>query len=73
MIKSIRIILVIVAYYEYEIWQLDIKTDFLNGYLEEDVCMIHPEGFVDLEKARKVCKLKKIIYGLKQAFMSWTL
>ena len=60
-IRSIRIILAIVAHYDYEIWQMDVKTAFLNGYLEEDEYMIQPEGFEDLEGPRKVCKLKKSI------------
>ena len=71
MIRSIRIILAIAAYYDYEIWQMDVKTAFLNGYLEEDLYMTQPEGFEDLNNVGKVCKLKKSIYGLKQASMSW--
>lgn len=71
MIRSIRIILAIAAYYDYEIWQMDVKTAFLNGFLEEDVYMTQPEGFEDPNEAGKVCKLKKSIYGLKQASRSW--
>ena len=71
MLKSIRIILAIAAYYDYEIWQMDVKTAFLNGNLEEDVYMTQPEGFVDSKNAEKVCKLRKSIYGLKQASRSW--
>ncbi|KAI3790923.1 hypothetical protein L2E82_04359 [Cichorium intybus] len=48
-IKSIRVIMAIDAYYDYEMWQMDVKTAFLNGYLEEDVYMEQPEGFVDHE------------------------
>ena len=73
MIRSIRIILAIAAYYDYEIWQMDVKTAFLNGYLEENVYMMQPEGFEDPKNPRKVCKLKKSIYGLKQASRSWNL
>ena len=64
---SIRILLAIAAFYDYEIWQMDVKTAFLNGNLSEDVYMIQPEGFVDPKNARKICKLQKSIYGLKQA------
>jgi hypothetical protein len=67
MFKSIQIILAIAAYFDYEIWQKDVKTTFLNGNLTEDVYMIQPEGFVDATNAGKVCKLQKSIYGLKQA------
>jgi len=73
MIRSIRIILAIAAYYDYEIWQMDVKTAFLNGYLEENVYMMQPEGFEDPENPRKVCKLRKSIYGVKQASRSWNL
>ncbi|KAD2805345.1 hypothetical protein E3N88_38722 [Mikania micrantha] len=71
MLKSIRILFAIAAYYDYEIWQMDVITAFLNGYLEEDVHMEQPEGFVDPKHPNKVCKLKKSIYGLKQASGSW--
>lgn len=70
MLKSIRILLAIAAYYDYEIWQMDIKTAFFNGNLSEDVYMIQHEGFVDQQNARKVCRLRKSIYGLKQASRS---
>ena len=52
---------------------MDVKTAFLNGNLSEDVYMIQPEGFVDPKNARKICKLRKFIYGLKQASQSWNL
>ena len=46
MLKSIRILLSIVACLDYEIWKMDVKTAFLNGYLEESIYMMQPEGFV---------------------------
>jgi len=52
---------------------MDVKRVFLNGNLEEDVYMTQPEGFVDPNNARKICKLKKSIYGLKQASRSWNI
>ncbi|GKD47432.1 retrotransposon protein, putative, ty1-copia subclass [Tanacetum coccineum] len=70
-IRAIRILISIVAYYNYEIWQMDVKTAFLNGYLDEDIYMVQPEGFVDPNHPKKVCKLQKSIYGLKQASRSW--
>ncbi|KAK9028101.1 hypothetical protein V6N11_067915 [Hibiscus sabdariffa] len=73
MIKSIRILLAVAAFHDYEIWQMDVKTAFLNGKLEEDVYMTQPEGFVTPEDARKVCKLQRSIYGLKQVSRSWNL
>ncbi|GJS51629.1 retrotransposon protein, putative, ty1-copia subclass [Tanacetum coccineum] len=70
-IRAIRILISIAAYYDYEIWQMDIKTAFLNGYLDEDIYMVQPEGFVDPNHPRKVCKLQRSIYGIKQASRSW--
>ncbi|GJV60550.1 retrotransposon protein, putative, ty1-copia subclass [Tanacetum coccineum] len=46
-IRAIRILISIAAFYDYEIWQIDVKTAFLNGYLNEDIYMLQPEGFVD--------------------------
>ena len=66
MLKSIRMILAITTHYDYEIWQMDVKTTFLNGYLEEDIFMEQPRGF-ESSNANQVCKLKRSIYDLKQA------
>ena len=65
--------LAIVAYYDYEIWQMDIKMAFLNGYLKEELYMMQPEGFVGPKNAHKVCKLQRSIYGLVQASRSWNI
>ncbi|KAI3708868.1 hypothetical protein L2E82_38397 [Cichorium intybus] len=73
MIKSIRILFAIAAYYDYEIWQMDVRTAFLNGHLLEDVYMDQPEGFVDPKHPNKVCKLKRSIYGLKQVSRTWNI
>ena len=64
MLKSVRIMLAIAAFYDYKIWQMDVKTAFLNGFLEEELYMMQPEGFVDPKEANKVCKLQRSIYGL---------
>ncbi|KAL0386150.1 UNVERIFIED_CONTAM: Retrovirus-related Pol polyprotein from transposon TNT 1-94 [Sesamum radiatum] len=53
MAKSIRILLVIAAWYDYEIWQMDVKTAFLNGFVEEEIFMDQPEGFTDVGEDRK--------------------
>ncbi|KAD7116757.1 hypothetical protein E3N88_04025 [Mikania micrantha] len=73
MLKSIRILIAIATYYDYEICQMDVKTAFLKGHLTEDVYMAQPEGFFYPKNPNKVCKLKKSIYGLKQASRSWNL
>ena len=66
MLKSIRILLAIAAHYDYEIWQMDVKTAFLNGNLEEEVYMMQPEGFVSKNCPDKVWRLLRAIYGLKK-------
>jgi Reverse transcriptase (RNA-dependent DNA polymerase) len=68
--KSIRILLAIVAFHYYEIWQMNVIIFFLNGDLEEDAYMTQPMDFENPNNASKVCKLKISIYGLKQALRS---
>ena len=46
----------------YEIWQMDVKTAFLNGFLKEELYMMQPEGFVDPKGTNKMCKLQRSIY-----------
>ena len=71
MLKSVRITLAIAAFYE--IWQMDVKTAFLNGFIKEELYMMQPEGFVDPKGSNKVCKLQRSIYGLVQASQSWNI
>ena len=73
MLKSIRILLSIAAVLDYEIWQMDVKTAFLNGHLEENIYMQQPDGFIQKGQKHMVCKLKRSIYGLKQASRSWNI
>ncbi|GKC36867.1 retrotransposon protein, putative, ty1-copia subclass [Tanacetum coccineum] len=70
-IRAIRILISISAFYDYEKWKMDVKTAFLNGYLDEDIYMLQPKGFVDPNHSKKVCKLQRSIYSLKQASRSW--
>ena len=70
---SLRIIMALVAHYDLELHQMDVKTAFLNGNLEEEIYMDQPEGFSVKGKEHMVCKLKKSIYGLKQASRQWYL
>nr|GEZ69670.1 retrotransposon protein, putative, Ty1-copia subclass [Tanacetum cinerariifolium] len=70
-IRAIRIFIAITAYYDNEIWQMDVKITFLNGFLEEEIYMKQPKGFIDPNHPRKVCKLQRSIYRLKQASKSW--
>ena len=65
--------LAIAAFYNYEIWQMNVKPSFLNGFLKEELYMMQPEGFFDPKGADKVCKLQRSIYGLMQASQSWNI
>ena len=68
---SIRLILAIVAQMNLELFQMDVKTAFLNGELDEEIYMDQPVGFVSKGQERKVCRLKRSIYGLKQSSRQW--
>nr|GEW33240.1 hypothetical protein [Tanacetum cinerariifolium] len=52
-IRAIRILISVAAFYDYEIWKMDVKTAFLNGYLDEDIYMVQLEGFIDPNHPRK--------------------
>ncbi|GJW61802.1 retrotransposon protein, putative, ty1-copia subclass [Tanacetum coccineum] len=52
-IRAIRILISIAAYYDYEIWQIDVKTAFLNGYLDEEIYMVQPKGVVDWKSSKQ--------------------
>ncbi|GJT26130.1 retrotransposon protein, putative, ty1-copia subclass [Tanacetum coccineum] len=69
--KAIRILISIAALYDYDIWQIDVKTAFLNGHLTEEVYMKQPEGFVNPKYPNHACKLKRSIYGLKKSSRQW--
>ena len=64
---SIRTILALAAVMKWKIYQMDVKTTFLNGVVEEEVYMEKPLGFEKHDRKTHVCKLKKELYGLKQA------
>ena len=64
---SIRVLISIAAIYSLIVHQMDVKTTFFNGELEEEIYMEQPEGFVIHGPENKVCKLDKSLYELKQA------
>jgi hypothetical protein len=70
-LTTIRLVLGIVATENLHLEQLDVKTAFLHGDLEEDIYMSQPQGFIVQGKENLVCKLRKSLYGLKQAPRQW--
>ncbi|GJU66236.1 retrovirus-related pol polyprotein from transposon TNT 1-94 [Tanacetum coccineum] len=66
-LEAIRIFLTFVAHMNMVVYQMDVKTAFLNGNLKEEVYVSQLDGFVDLDNPNHVYKLKKALYGLKQA------
>jgi len=70
-LASIRVLLAVAAAEDMEVQQMDVKTAYLNGELDEEVYMEQPEGFAVRGSERKVCRLRKALYGLKQAGRAW--
>ena len=68
---SIRTVLSLVAYFDMELEQMDVKTTFLHGELEETIYMVQPEGFTQHGHEHLVYKLKKSLYGFKQSLRQW--
>ncbi|KAL0449163.1 UNVERIFIED_CONTAM: hypothetical protein Slati_1472700 [Sesamum latifolium] len=73
MTNSIQILLAITVWCDYEIWQMDVKTAFFNGFIEEELYMDQSEGFTSVREEQKVFRLVRSIYGLKQTFRSWNM
>ena len=69
--STIKLVLGMVAAENLHLEQLDVKTTFLFGDLEEDIYMIQPEGFILQGQENLFCKLRKSLYGLKQAPRQW--
>ena len=70
---SFRIIMTLVAHFDLELHQIDIKTVFLNDDIEEEIYMMQLDNFEAKYSQHLVCKLKKFIYILKQASHQWYL
>ena len=69
--SSIRILLALVTQFNMELVQMDVKTTFLHGDLEEEIYITQPYGFKVDGKENWVCKLNKSLYGLKQSPRQW--
>ncbi|KAM1049049.1 hypothetical protein ACFX2C_028192 [Malus domestica] len=68
---TIRVILSLAATNRWKLKQLDVKNAFLHGFLDEEVYMSQPQGFIDKDHPEYVCKLERSLYGLKQAPRAW--
>ncbi|GJY93190.1 retrovirus-related pol polyprotein from transposon TNT 1-94 [Tanacetum coccineum] len=66
-LEAVRIFVAYAAYKPFPIYQMDVKTAFLNGPLKEEVYVAQPDGFVDRDHLKKVYRIRKALYGLKQA------
>ena len=69
--ESIRILLALACHLRFKLYQMDVKTAFLNGLLKEDVYVAQPKGFIDPHFSDYVLYLKKAFYRLKQAPRAW--
>ncbi|PWA63219.1 retrotransposon protein [Artemisia annua] len=70
-LESIRILLAYACALDFRLYQMDVKSAFLNGFINEEVYVAQPPGFIDFAKPDYVYKLKKALYGLKQAPKAW--
>jgi hypothetical protein len=70
-LESIRIFLAYACHKNFKVYQMDVKSTFLNGDLEEEVYVEKPEGFSQTDNLDYVCKLKMALYGLKQVPRAW--
>jgi hypothetical protein len=70
-LEAIRILLVFSVAKGFKLYQMDVKSAFLNGFLEEEVYVRQPPGFESVEFPHQVYKLRKALYGMKQAPKAW--
>ncbi|GKE99574.1 retrovirus-related pol polyprotein from transposon TNT 1-94, partial [Tanacetum coccineum] len=70
-LEAVWIFVAYAVYKSFPIYQMDVKTTFLNGTVKEEVYVAQPDGFVDPDHLEKVYRLRKALYGLKQALRAW--
>ncbi|GJY08026.1 retrovirus-related pol polyprotein from transposon TNT 1-94, partial [Tanacetum coccineum] len=70
-LEAVRIFIAYAAHKSFLIYQMDVKTSFLNGPLKKEVYVAQLDGFVDPDHQEKVYRLRKVLYGLKQAPRAW--
>ena len=68
---TIRVLIALAASHKFLVHQMDVKTAFLNGELNEEIYMQRPDAFVPTGQENLLCRLKKSLYGLKQAPKQW--
>jgi hypothetical protein len=70
-LEAIRFLLAFVSHHDFKLYQMDVKSAFLNGPLFKEVYVEQPPGFEDSKHPNHVYKLRKVLYGLKQAPRAW--
>jgi hypothetical protein len=70
-LETIRLMISLAAQHRWKIYQLDVKSAFLNGFLKEKIYVEQPLGYIDAKNEGKVYKLKRALYDLKQAPRAW--
>ena len=70
-LQGVRLLLAYATHKGFKVYQMDVKSTFLNDILDEEVYIEKPEGFIDPDRKDMVCKLHKTLYGLKQAPRAW--
>jgi hypothetical protein len=70
-LEAIRLLLAYASFHDFKLYQMDVKSDFLNGPLKEEAYVAQPPGFENPNFLNRVYKLHKALYGLKQAPRAW--
>ena len=70
-IEAIRLLLAFACHMNFKLFQMEVKSAFLNGFIQKEVYVEQPLGFEDFEKPNHVYKLQKALYGLKQVHRAW--
>ena len=70
-LEAIRLLVAFACHMNFKLFQMDVKSAFLNGFIQKEVYVEQPPGFEDFEKPNHVYKLQKALYGLKQAPGAW--
>ena len=70
-IESIRVLLALACHLKFKLYQMDVKSAFLNGFLKEEIYVAQPKGFIDPHFPNHLLYLNKALYGLKQALRAW--